>query len=176
MRVIKIVDKRDYLDSWPKIERNAVRAILIKNDKIALVYSNKESFYKFPGGGIEEDEEHIETLMRETLEETGLHIKENTVKEFGFYVECRKSLYEDAIFEQKSYYYSAEIEDTISPINLDEYEQDLEYELRWVDIQEAIKINRAFKNTDKYTYIVRETNVLIELATNTQPKRVYLSY
>lgn len=176
MRVIKIVDKRDYLDSWQKIERNAVRAIIIKNDKIALVYSNKESFYKFPGGGIKDDEEHIETLMRETLEETGLHIKENTVKEFGFYVECRKSLYEDAIFEQKSYYYSAEVEDKISSINLNKYEQDLEYELKWVDIQDAIKINKAFKNSEKYTNIARETNVLIELASNTQPKRVYLSY
>jgi 8-oxo-dGTP diphosphatase len=176
MRVIKIVDKRDYLDSWERIERNSVRAIIIKNDKIALVYSIKEGFYKFPGGGIEEDEEHIETLMRETLEETGLHIKENTIKEFGFYVECRKSLYEDAIFEHKSYYYSAEVDDIVSAINLNEYEKELEYELRWVEIQDAIKTNKAFKNNEEYTYITRETTVLNELASNNPPKRVYLSY
>lgn len=176
MRVIKIADKRDYLDSWDKIERSSVRAIIMKNDKIALVYSIKEGFYKFPGGGIEEDEEHIETLMRETLEETGLHIIENTIKEFGFYVECRKSLYEDAIFEHKSYYYSAEVNDIVSAINLDEYEKELEYELRWVEIQDAIKTNKAFKNNEEYTYITRETTVLNELASNNPLRRVYLSY
>lgn len=97
MRIIKVLDQRDYLESWSKIERHAVRAIIRKDNRIALVKSKKEGFYKFPGGGIENDEEHIDTLIRETEEETGLIIKENTVRDYGFFVECRK------VFTKKPY-------------------------------------------------------------------------
>ncbi len=176
MRIIKVLDKRDYLDTWEKIERNAVRAIIKKDNLIALVKSKREGFYKFPGGGVEIDEDHIDTLIRETQEESGLVIKENTVREYGFFVECRKSLFEDAIFEQKSYYYTAEVEDTLAPINLDEYEKELEYELEWVDINTAYEVNEAFEGIEEYTYIVRETYVLHELLQNDKPKRVYLTY
>lgn len=176
MRIIKVLDKRDYLDTWEKIERNAVRAIIKKDNLIALVKSKREGFYKFPGGGVEIDEDHIDTLIRETQEESGLVIKENTVREYGFFVECRKSLFEDAIFEQKSYYYTAEVEDTLVPINLDDYEKELDYELEWVDINTALEVNEAFEGIEEYTYIVRETFVLHELLTNDKPKRVYLTY
>lgn len=176
MRIIKVLDKRDYLDTWEKIERNAVRAIIKKDNLIALVKSKREGFYKFPGGGVEIDEDHIDTLIRETQEESGLVIKENTVREYGFFVECRKSLFEDAIFEQKSYYYTAEVEDDLAQTNLDEYEKELEYELEWVDINTALEVNEAFEGIEEYTYIVRETYVLQELLTNDKPKRVYLTY
>ncbi len=175
MRIIKVLDQRDYLESWSKIERHAVRAIIRKDNRIALVKSKKEGFYKFPGGGIENDEEHIDTLIRETEEETGLIIKENTVRDYGFFVECRKSIYEEAIFEQKSYYYLADVEERVNPIKLDGYEKDLEYELEWVDIQHAINVNKRFIGT-KYSHIERETYVLNDIVLNQKPKRVYLNY
>lgn len=175
MRIIKVVDHRDYLESWNKIERYAVRAIIRREDVVALVKSKKEGYYKFPGGGVEEDEEHIDTLIRETEEETGLHIKENTVREYGFFVECRKSLYEDAIFEQKSYYYTAEVDESLIETKLDDYEKDLEFELEWVDISKAIKVNQKFKGVE-YTHIERETVVLNELHKYEKPRRVYLTY
>lgn len=176
MRIIKVMDLRDYLDTWNKIERYAVRAIIRKDNLIALVKSNKEGFYKFPGGGVEIDEDHIETLIRETQEESSLVIKENTVREYGFFVECRKSLFEDAIFEQKSYYYTADVEDELVQTNLDEYEKNLDYHLEWVDIDTAVTVNEAFEGIDEYPYIVRETYVLNELLINDKPKRVYLTY
>lgn len=176
MRIIKVIDKRDYLDTWDRIERYAVRAIIRKDNLIALVKSKKIGFYKFPGGGVEIDEDHIDTLIRETQEESGLVIKENTVREYGFFVECRKSLFEDAIFEQKSYYYTAEVEDSIVQTNLDEYEKDLDYSLEWVDISTALSVNEQFEENDEYTYIDRETFVLNELLINDKPKRVYLTY
>ena len=175
MRIIKVLDHKDYLETWDKIERHAVRAIIKKDNLIALVKSKKEGFYKFPGGGIENDEEHIDTLIRETEEETGLVIKENTIRDYGFFVECRKSIYEKAIFEQKSYYYTAEVEDILRPIKLDDYEKELDYELEWVDIHKAIKINKTFVGK-QFSYIERETYVLNDLIMNEKPKRVYLNY
>lgn len=175
MRIIKVMDHRDYLETWDRIERNAVRAIIRKDNLIALVKSKKEGFYKFPGGGIEPGEEHIDTLIRETEEETGLVIKENTIRDYGFFVECRRSIYEEAIFEQKSYYYIAEVEDELRPIKLDDYEKDLDYELEWIDIQDAIKTNQKFTG-QKFSYIERETLVLKDICVNAKPKRVYLNY
>ena len=32
MRIIKVLDHRDYLESWDKIERHAVRAIIRKDN------------------------------------------------------------------------------------------------------------------------------------------------
>ena len=52
--------------------RNACRAILIKNNKILIGYSEKDDFYIIPGGGIENNETYIECCKREVLEETGI--------------------------------------------------------------------------------------------------------
>lgn len=75
--------------------------------------SLKENRYKIPNGGIEDDESHIDVLIRETKEETGLIIKLTTIKEFEFIHEVRKSTFNDDAFEQKSYYYFAEVENEI---------------------------------------------------------------
>ena len=74
MHVLKILDMRDYDPAWEKISREAVRAIILRDGRIALVRSLRNGFYKFPGGGIESGESHIDTLIRETPEETRLHV------------------------------------------------------------------------------------------------------
>lgn len=46
-----------------------------KNKKILLMYNKKLNKWLQPGGHIEENETPIETAIRETYEETGVHIK-----------------------------------------------------------------------------------------------------
>lgn len=43
----------------------SARGIIFLNGKIALVYSEKENSYKFPGGGIDPKEDKKEALIRE---------------------------------------------------------------------------------------------------------------
>ena len=105
MRTIATFDEKNYKENANRFIREAVRAVIIKDGKVALVKSLKENHYKFPGGGIEKNESHIDTLIRETKEETGLVIKSSTIKECGLIHEIRKSIYNDEVFEQKSYYY-----------------------------------------------------------------------
>jgi hypothetical protein len=50
--------------------REAVRAVVLKDKMLLMIHTNKGD-YKFPGGGIEEDESHEEALMRELKEESG---------------------------------------------------------------------------------------------------------
>ena len=83
MRRLFIMDQKDYDNSWNRYKRPSVRGIIIKNNKVAMVYSRKFDYYKFPGGGIENGEDHITTLKRELTEETGLTISENTITQYG---------------------------------------------------------------------------------------------
>lgn len=55
-----------------KFYRETVRAVLIKDSRILLIYSPINGDYKFPGGGIEEPETHELSLKREIMEECGM--------------------------------------------------------------------------------------------------------
>lgn len=166
MRTIAIFDDKNYKENANHFIREAVRAIIIKNGKVALVKSLKEKHYKFPGGGIEENESHIDTLIRKTKEETGLVIKLNTIKEWGLILEIRKSIYNDDIFQQKSYYYFAEVEDDVLNQELTENEKELQYVLEWVDpsIAYEVNINLGKEYTNKF--LLREACVLKMLINN----------
>ena len=111
MKILRVFDDRNYDDRFSVFTREAVRAIILKDGLIALVRSDREGYYKFPGGGIEKGETHLQTLTRETFEETGLRVDPASVKEFGTVIERRRSIFgEKEIFEQRSYYYYADTE------------------------------------------------------------------
>lgn len=71
MRILFEMDKKDYIPNGSVFSRPSARAIIIIDGKIAMVYSKKYNYYKFPGGGIEDTESMKEALIREVLEETG---------------------------------------------------------------------------------------------------------
>lgn len=160
-------DENNYDGITQYRKREAARAIIYKQGKLAMVYSKEKGYYKFPGGGIEENETKLDALLRETKEETGLLIKESTVKEFGMTHEIRKSVFcENEIFEQISYYYFAEVEEVKEEQNLDNYEAELGYCLKFVTPKEAYEEN--IKRWKQYSlkFILREAKVLKFLAEN----------
>lgn len=161
MKTLFVMDLKNYTDSLTRFRREAVRAIIIINGKIAMVKSEKEGYFKFPGGGIENGETHEKALIRETKEETGLNIVASSIKEYGMVKEIRKGLFAGEIFEQNSYYYYCEIIDNkISKTCLDEYESELGYHLVYVTLDEAIKENCNLHNNNDSEFIKRETNIL----------------
>ena len=159
MKLIALYDEKNYKQR-SGIVREAVRAIIIKDGKVALVKSLKENHYKFPGGGIEDGESHIDTLIRETKEETGLIIKPDSIKECGFIHEIRKSIFNDDAFEQKSYYYFAKVEDEISEQELSEREKDLKYVLEWGDPVMAYNVDYKLGQEYNNKFLLREAFVL----------------
>ncbi len=160
MKTIAVLDSKNYDPNEPRILRKAVRAVIVKNGKVAFVKSLKEGFYKFPGGGIEEGEAHIDTLCRETLEELGLTIKKHTVKELGRIYEIRQSVGEDGVFEQENFYYTADVNEGISPQSLTSKEKELGYILCWADPKEAFIVDSQMAKDEKYTFLKREATVL----------------
>lgn len=146
------------------ILREAVRAVIIKKNNILLVHSNKGD-YKFPGGGLEENESHSEGLIREVREETG-YINCKVKDKFGIMIERKVDVHDNnTLFQMTSHYYLCELtnEDRI-PQQLDDYESLQEFTPTWVSFEEAIKQNENLMNQfEKNIWLKRETFVLKEL-------------
>lgn len=162
MRLLNIIDSFNYEGIVNKTTRESARAIIIENNKLLMVKSKKENFYKFPGGGINIGESKIDCLIRETKEEVGLICKKSSIKEYGYVIERNKSDYDaNEIFEQISYYYFLQVFESREEQNLDEYEKDLDYILEAIGIDEAISVNNKYnKFNGKLKYILREQKVL----------------
>lgn len=55
-----------------------VRNLIIKENQICLIHTNKHNFTTFPGGGVEQNETPLNAVKRETKEEVGCFISEPT--------------------------------------------------------------------------------------------------
>ena len=63
MRLLFELDYNNYKENGTIRKRPFARAIIIKDNRLAMVYSKKYDYYKFPGGGIEESESNLEALI-----------------------------------------------------------------------------------------------------------------
>ncbi len=162
MRPLFCVDMLDYEEEWPHSARPSVRGIIRKGDKLAMVHSLKYDYYKFPGGGIEGQEAHATTLIREVKEETGLNVKPETIKEYGFVLRLQKSdSLENTIFEQENFYYTCEVSEETGEQTLDDYEAEEGFTLEFVTPEEAICTNQSCHCTEwDKAMVERETRVL----------------
>lgn len=165
MKRLFTIDSKDYDESWEKFYRPSVRGIIFDEEgNIAMIYSQKLHFYKFPGGGTEGDETHVETLAREVKEETGMTLIPESAEEFGevLRIQKRDDAGKNTIFVQYNYYYFCKVEDEIGEQDLDDKEKALDFILKFVPIQEAINANAAFKSDDifKKQMVEREKRVL----------------
>lgn len=92
--ITEIADK-DFGFDTPKYKsgkiRFNVRLLMQRDDNlICVVKSEKYGYMQFPGGGIEDGENIIEALRRETQEETGFLIKD--IKPIGYTIEKREDI------------------------------------------------------------------------------------
>lgn len=166
MRLLFTLDARDYdPDGWT-YARPSARAIVIRDGRVAMVYSQKYQHYKFPGGGIDPGESREAALLREAREEAGLLLDPTTVRPYGFVHRIERGDPEP-IFLQDNFYYLATAT-ALVPQALDGYEAEEGYTLRWVGPEEAIAQNRALTNVYKrkyHTMLLREALVLERLVT-----------
>ncbi len=163
MRTLAEIDRHPLVPHDGKlICREAVRAIILRGNELLLIHSTVNGDYKFPGGGVQEDEDQQSALVREVAEESGGCVIATPqpfgkVQEYDFPTEK-----EFTTFCMTSYYYLCEIEPLLGAQQLDEYEARLGFVPEWVAIDAAIKNNLALLTSGKKIerWVKRETQVL----------------
>lgn len=171
MRLLFTIDTKDYDINGTKFIRPSSRAIIIKDNLVAMVHSIKYDYYKFPGGGIEANESKIEALIRETKEESGLMIIPSSIKEYGYVHRIQKSDKAD-VFIQDNYYYLCEVKEEIAKQKLDDYESNEKFTLKYVNPIDVININKNKKHGPKDQNMINREAMVLELLI----KEGYLKY
>lgn len=162
MRLLFEIDKKDYDDCVKTFIRPSVRGIIVRDGRIAMMHSLKYDYYKFPGGGIDEGETHLETLIREVKEESGLTVVPESVQPFGMVHRVQKSDANEK-FIQDNYYYLCRTEDSIGTQTLDEYEAQEQFTLEFVTADEAIKTNESSDRGSMHQTMTERENRILRL-------------
>ena len=164
MKLLKEIVRTEGMKKKGKIlYREAVKGIVRRENSLLMICSLQNGDYKFPGGGVDGAETHETTLAREMQEECGARLS-TFDKAFGKIIEyktAREPAYD--IFQMISYYYFCEIEPGLSEQCLDPYERELGFQPVWIEIDAAIRVNRAIMDAhDRETppWTARETFVL----------------
>ena len=169
-----ILDSNDYDEKWPLKRRVAVRGVICKNNKYALIQSKKYGEFKFPGGGMEANETFEDTLIREVAEETGMLVDAANIEYLGDAVELCRDDSRTEIFHHISHYYLCDITNTSVERNLDDYEAEYGYELKWITLSQAVMVNNNIVDKSEIPWVYRDTLVMEKILELTKGK--YLSF
>lgn len=141
MKKLFVMDAKNYDTALPEIYRVAVRGIVFTEGKLLLVRSSFGEV-KFPGGGQENGENDFDTLTREIAEETGYHIRTDSIREFGEIEEKRLSTKEPMIWHQINRYYFCDIEGNPAECQYTENEKKYGLHQVWCSLDDAVRINQ----------------------------------
>ena len=160
MEKILVMDAENYDPDLDEILRVAVRGIIFVDGKLLLINSSFGEL-KFPGGGKEGEESDEETLIRETLEETGYRVIPETIRPFGEVEEKRLSVHEPMIWHQTNRYYFCDVEKEQGECHYTENEAKYGFHQVWHTLEEAIRINaETLQKEGRHAWNQREYNVL----------------
>lgn len=126
------------LDGMSKKEpRRTARAIMINEEGLyAVLYAKKFNLYSLPGGGIEDGEDEVSTLIREMDEETGCTC--DTIEQLGVVSENRG--HQD--YTTLSYYFVVHTKTKKYELHLTELEEENGTILKWCSLEELIHLIR----------------------------------
>lgn len=143
---ILLLDAQNYDGVETEILRTAVRGIICLDGK--YLFAEEKNGLKLPGGGQEEGEDDIATLIREVREETGYTVIPESAREFGYIEEKRRSLYEDTIWHQFSRLYFCDVTGERAECEYSENELRRGMHFRACTLEEAIEINRCILDSN----------------------------
>ena|SRR5688572_11349469 len=163
MKILAEIHRHTGINTKGKtIYRTAVRGVILRGRSLLMIYSSNVGDYKFPGGGVTEGETHAQALSREIREECGTFLTQFG-HEIGAVIEYNVPLEKDYdVFKMTSYYYQCNVGDDFGAQELDAYEKDLGFKPRWIDIENAVQLNKALLHSDKAPEWLRREIFVLE--------------
>ena len=145
MKLLKILDEKNYTDDMEVLEFTHSRA-LICVDGLYAMQRAKSGEYKLPGGRLEPGETPIHALIREVEEETGLLVDEDSIEEIGEITEIRQDVF-DATKKYicHSLYYKCNVKDERGNLHKSKNEIEKGLELVGVSANEMITSNKMLE-------------------------------
>lgn len=157
MKTLLVLDDCNYTDAMPVSEKYTVRAVIIRDGKMAMQQSGN-GIYKIPGGGIEAGESHHAALIREVKEETGLTVIEASIRPIGEILEIREDLFARGTkYLCHAYFYFCEVTQEVCAPQLTESEEKKGFCAVWADIKEIAAKNRAVSDEKEQKLLHRDT-------------------
>lgn len=127
-----------------------------------MIYSSNVGDYKFPGGGVSRVESHAQALCREIQEECGTSVV-HIGCEIGAVIEYNLATESDYdVFKMTSHYYLCDVEDDFGTQKLDDYERELGFKPVWINISQAIFLNKALLCSQKPPEWLRREIFILE--------------
>ncbi|MBE0486143.1 NUDIX domain-containing protein [Marinobacter sp.] len=155
------------------LRRHAARGIVLREEKILLLFTERYNDFSLPGGGIDEGEDITIALARELEEETGA--RDVRVKQhYGFIEEYRphwKPEYD--LMHMTSHFFVCDVAAKLAEVRMESYEIANGMKPVWVSVDEAMQHNRqvmARQETSMGQSIQRETFMLEKISRELLPQ------
>ena len=154
MEKIHIYDLKNYTDDMEEFEKFSVRAVIVRDGKIAA-QKGRAGDYKILGGGIDKGETCTDAVLREVQEESGLLVIPESIRPIGEIEEKRRDRFEpDKIFHCHSMFFFCDVKAEMTSPHMTASEIEKGYHLVWASPEEIISGNQEFLNQP---WIFRDT-------------------
>jgi 8-oxo-dGTP pyrophosphatase MutT (NUDIX family) len=145
------------------LRRQAARGIVLREEQILLLYTERYNDFSFPGGGIDEGEDLATGLERELAEETGAR-DIRIHGHFGYIEEFRPHWNpEFDLMHMTSHFYHCDVAPELAEVRMEHYEVANGMRPLWVSVEDALRHNKAVmgrKEKSMGLSIQRETFML----------------
>ena len=157
MRKLFVMDEKNYTSNMEVVTRYGVRAVIVRDGKIATERGMAGDF-KILGGGIDAGETWREAVIREVKEESGLLVIPETIEEIGEVEEIRRDRFcSNQIYHNITYVYCCQVKEvTIAP-QMTDSELSKGYQLYWATPEEIIEAGPGF---GEQPWIVRDAKII----------------